>query len=296
MTSARAVPSAAVAVGLLVLLCTPARAVPQAAFTALVTVVSESGSPAADLTADDFVVREKRAELRVTQAMRVHQAPLFLSILFDISKPPLGTPPPVSDMRAALASFVGKVRAENPGAQIAFTEVAGAAVPTVAFGAPPEDLDKAVSRLFVGQHAEAAMIEGLLDAAKGLEARSAMRKVILLVDFGSHDPTRTATANEALRQIQKATATVWSVSIRPANAPSSRREAPVKAAVESTGGMRLTAVAASGLTSLLGTVADSLASQYAVVFEREGAAPISIDDVRVESKKGQKVLLASLLR
>ncbi|MEX2272072.1 MAG: hypothetical protein WD690_11395 [Vicinamibacterales bacterium] len=230
------------------------------------------------------------------RAARINAAPLFLSILFDISKPPMGTPPPVSDMGSALASFVSKVRAENPGAQIAFTEVAGAAVPAVKFGAPPEDLDKAISRLFVGQHSEATMLEGLLDTAKTLAGQSAMRKVILLVDFGSHDATRTATANEALKAIQNAVATVWSVSIRPGNAPSSRREAAVKAAVESTGGLRLTAVSVTGLKSLLETTADSLSSQYLVTFARDGSAPISIDDVRVESKKGHKVLVTSLMR
>jgi hypothetical protein len=268
----------------------------QTQVTAMVTVVSESGDPVTDLTPADFIVRERKTTHQVARVDRIHQVPLVLTILFDISKPQLGTPPPVTDMRDGLASMVASVRAENPSVQIALTEVAGAAVPTVPLGAAPEDLDKAISRLFVGQQPGAVLIEGLLDAARSLTARPEMRKVILLVDFGSHDPTRVDTANQALREIQNALATVWSVSIAPSNAGSSPREAAVGAAVKSTGGLRLTAVSASGLKSLLDVVADSLASQYLVTFTRDLARAVSVDDIQVESKKGQKVLVTSLMR
>lgn len=300
MSSVRLVRSGALVTALVAIVsaATPApyAAAGSQSFTALVTVVADSGSPAADLTAADLVMREKGRQLEVTRVDRVHQVPLFVSILFDISKPPMGTIPPIRDMRTALASFVEKVRAANPGAQIALTEVAGAPVPSVTFEAPPEDLDKAVSRIFIGQHSEAAMVEGLLDAAKTLKGKSAMRKVILLVDFGSHDPGRIATANEALREIQDALASVWSVSVRPANAQSSRRDAAIKAAVESTGGVRLTAVSATGLTSLLDTAANSLASQYLVTFARSASSPLDIADLTAETKQDQKVLIASLMR
>ena len=269
---------------------------PQAKVTLMVTVVSESGAPAADLGPSDFVVREKSTQLQVASADRIHQVPLLVSILFDISKPNLGVTPPITDMRAAVASFVQKLRSQNPDVRIALTEVAGAAVPSVRFDAPPEDLDKAISRLFIGQQPAAVMIEGLLDAARGLRDRQAMRKVILLIDFSSHDSTTIATANEALREIQNALATVWSVSIAPSNAGSSPRQAAVNAAVASTGGHHLTAVSATGLKKLLDTAADSLSSQYLLTVSRDSAAPLSVDAIRVESKKGHKVLVTSLMR
>lgn len=264
--------------------------------TVMVTVVSETGDPATDLTAADFIVREKKRPLEVIRADRIHQVPLLVTILFDISKPLLGTPPPITDMRDALSSFVQGVRTHNPAAQIALTEVAGAPVPSTTFDAAPEDLDKAISRLFVGQHTSAVLIEGLLDAARGLRDRPEMRKVILLVDFGSYDPTRVDTANQALREVQSALATVWSVSIAPASVPNSSREAAVRAAVQSTGGLQLTAVSTTGLKAQLDTVARSLASQYLVTFARGSSSPVGIDDIRVESKKGQKVLVTSLMR
>lgn len=262
---------------------------------AMVTVVSETGAPAL-LTPEDFVVREKNTPLQVDRIDRIHEVPLLVSILFDISKPALGVIPPVNDMRVAMAAFVEKVRSSNPAAQIALTEVAGAAVPTVKFDSAPEDLDRAVARLFIGQQPAAAMIEGLLETARGLKNVQAMRKVILLIDFGSHDPTNTATANQALREIQEALATVWSVSIAPASAGSSPRQAAVNAAVNSTGGHRLTAVSATGLKKQLETVADSLASQYLITVTRASSAPVNVNDIRAESKKGQKVLVTSLMR
>ena len=280
----------------IVLAVEPSFATPQAQVTAMVTLVSESGAPVAGLDNDDFVVREKTTELQVTRVDRIHEVPLLVSILFDISKPALGVTPPVNDMRVAMASFVEKVRRSNPAAQIALTEVAGAAVPSARFDAAPEDLDRAVARLFIGQQPSAAMIEGLLDAARGMKTMQVMRKVILLIDFGSHDPTNTATANQALREIQEALATVWSVSIAPASAGSSPRQAAVNAAVGSTGGFRLTAVSATGLKKQLETVADSLASQYLVTFTRTASSPVNANDIRVESRKGHKVLLTSLMR
>ena len=283
------------ALALLVAAGTTAFSASQNQATVMVTVVAESGDPVADLTPADFVVREKKKPLEVVRVDRIHQVPLLVTILFDISKPQLGTPPPITDMRDALTSLVKSLRSHNPAAQIAFTEVAGAAVPAVAFEAPPEDLDKVISRVFIGQHASAVMIEGLLEAARRLKARPEMRKVILLVDFGSHDPTRVDTANQALREVQEALATVWSVSITPPNAPASPREAAVRAAVLSTGGLRLTAVSATGLKAQLDTVGRSLASQYLITFA--GSSPaISADDIQVESKKGQKVLVTSLMR
>ena len=285
-----------VALALLAAASTSAVSTSQIEATVMVTVVQESGDPAADLTPGDFIVREKKKPLEVVRVDRLHQVPLLVTILFDISKPQLGTPPPITDMRDALTSFVKGVRTHNPAAQIAFTEVAGAPVPSVTFDAPPEDLDKAISRVFIGQHASAVMIEGLLDAARGLKGRPEMRKVILLVDFGSHDPTRVDTANQALREVQEALASVWSVSITAPNAPASPREAAVRAAVLSTGGLRLTAVSATGLKAQLDTVARSLASQYLVTFARGSSPAISVDDIQVESRKGQKVLVTSLMR
>lgn len=283
----------------LILSATLSTAIPSAGqnqATAMVTVVAPSGSPVTALPAGDVIVREKQRPREVVRIDRIHQAPLALTILFDISKPRLGTSPPIMDMRNALSAFVQRVRRDNPAVRIALMEVAGAAVPTVPFEAPPEALDKAVTQLFVGQHAGAVLIEGLLDAARSLRTRTERRRVILLVDFGSHDPTRVDTANHALREIQNAAATVWSVSIAPPDAYSSTREAALAAAVGSTGGLRLTAVSSSGLESLLGAVAASLASQYLVTFTRDSSSAPRADDIHVESKTGRKVLVTAVMR
>ena len=265
--------------------------------TALVTVVSESGEPITDLTAADFTVRENKITHVVGRVRPVHDLPVFVAILVDVSKPLMGTQAPVTDMRGSLSAFVSAMRAANPAVQFSLTQVAGAAVPAVAFGAKPEDLDAAIARLYPGQQADAVMLEGLAEAARSLQDKPGLRKAIVAVDFASSEPSRESTMRASIEELQKAEATLWTVSIRGAGATAAaRREMAFKAGVEVSGGVRQTAVAASGLTSMLTAVAGSLSSQYLVTFSRPGSASINFDSIAVSTARGNKALVALLMR
>ena len=60
------------------------------------------------------------------------------------------------------------------------------------------------------------------------------------------------------------------------------------------GGMRLTVVEATGLESMLKSVANSLLSQYTVTFVRPGNA--TVKSTQMETRKGGKVLLTPWMR
>jgi hypothetical protein len=274
----------------------PAHATPQAAqLTALVTVVAESGVPATGLTATDFTVREGSATYEISRVTPVNDLPLHVAILIDMSKAKMGSQPPVNDLRSSVKAFVAAVRAANPAAQFSLMEIAGAAVPSVGFDAPPETLDSAIAKLYPSQQGDAVMLEGMADAARALGERPGLRRAIVMIEFGSNEPSREATMRESVDAVQRAQATVWAVSIR-SSGSASRREMALKAAIDVSGGMRLTGVSASGLTTLMKQAADSLSSQYLVTFSRPGTAAIRYDAMKFEASGGRKALLVSLMR
>jgi hypothetical protein len=261
--------------------------------TALVTVIAEAGGPVANLAARDFVVREDKATRDVVSAQPATEA-LFITLLVDTTQPPMGVLAPTQDLRRALSSFVTIIKGANPEAQIAMMDFAGAAVTTVDFTAEAAALDRYIQRLFPNRRADAVLIEAMVDAGKKLSDKPSPRRAIVSVDFNSRDTSAVQTMNQAAENIRKAGATVWTVSVRGTSASSSNREEVLNVVTRASGGQRLTAVEATGLESMLKSVANSLLSQYTVTFTRPGNA--SVKSTSMETSKGGKVLLTPWMK
>lgn len=215
--------------------------------TAVVSVVSADGTPVMGLTPADFVIRDEGTKREAVSADSLAQVPLYVTVLIDMAKPPMGMIPPVRDMRLAVGNFVAAVRAANPGAQISLVEVSGAPVPTVRFDAG----------------------EGALDTSAESANRSAIGGVL------------------------NAQVSLFAVSIRAPRQQTSRRESGLNAAVETSGGIKLTAVSGTGLDAQLKTIAATLSSQYLVTFMRPGGV---IKKLSIETTRGQKALVGALLK
>lgn len=259
---------------------------------ALVTVVADASGPLRDLTAKDFIVTEDGQKREVVGAS-LAEDPLSIALLVDSAQPPIGTTPPVQDLRSALAAFVKAVQAQNPGVKIAMSEFAGAAVARVPFGAKPGDLESAIARLYPNQQGQAVLIEALVDAGKLLGSQPPPRRAIVAVDFNSAEGSAERTMKNALEEVHKAGATLWSVSVRGSVVTTPSREEVLNKLVQANGGLRLMPVDASGLDPNLKIVANSLASQYTVSFTRGGDKP---KVTKFETTRGAKVQATTWMR
>ena len=261
--------------------------------TALVTVVAETGSPAANLTAKDFVVREDRATREVVAAERSTE-PLYIALLVDTTQPPVGVTAPIQDLRRSLSTFLTTIKGAVPDAQISVMDFAGAAVTTVPFTAETEAVDKFIQRLFPNRRADAVLIEAMVDAGKSLSDKPTPRRAIVSVDFNSPDSSAQHTMKQAADNIRKAGATVWAVSVRGTANSAAGREEVLNVVTRASGGMRLTTVEATGLEAMLKTIANSLLSQYVVTFARPGSGEVKT--TQMETSKGGKVLLTPWMK
>ena len=272
--------------------------------TALVTVVAEADGPVSGLTAQDFVVREDRVPRPVVAVERAAD-PMFVTLLIDTVGPPMGGPEAwrpdgraglaqTQDLRRALTSFVTTIKGGSPDAQIAVLEYAGAAVTVLDFTTSSTEMDKYIQRLFPNRRADGVVIEALVDAAKKLSDKPSPRRAIVSVDFNSRDSSAVHAMNQAAENVRKSGATVWTISIRGTSASSSNREEVLNVVTRASGGMRLTAVEATGLDAMLKSIANTLLSQYTVTFTRPANAEVK--STQMETSKGGKVLLTPWMR
>ena len=267
-------------------------AAPAGQHSYLVTVIAENGEPVTGLTAEDFVVREGSKPLRVVAAEH-SRFPLVVSLLFDTTKPDVIVSP-ARELRAALAGFVGRIRASAASPRIALVEVGGGAVTTAAYDAPASELDARIEKIFPAHPGDAVLLEAVGEAARGMADVQTPRRAIVTVDFNSSESATEGTMKRVTADLARAGATVWAVSVRLPRANTSRREGALNAMTKDTGGLRLVAGAPSGLEALLARVADSLASQYIVTFERDGDGQPGT--IVMETKPGLKVHVSPMRR
>ena len=266
---------------------------PQVQVTAVVTVVPGGATPVTDLTAADFIVHDDGTKREVVKADSISQVPLYVTVLMDVSKPPSGVIPPVRDMRLALSSFVSAIRANNPGAQFAYVEVAAGAVPRVGFDAKEGELEEAMGKVVTGQTSDAGVLEGVAEAARAMKDKPTIRRAIVSIDFSSPESGADRSGRVMIEEVQNAQASFWAVTVRDTRATTSRRESGLTVAANVSGGMRLTAVSATGLESMAKQVAAALSSQYLVTFTRPSGV---IKELKVETTKGHKATVGVLLR
>jgi hypothetical protein len=259
----------------------------------LVTVLDKELAPIRDLAVSEFAVHEDGARREVTAAALATDL-LFVSVLIDTSKIPLGDVDRIRDVRTSLTTFARTLHAASPTAEIALMTVGGAGVLVKDFTNQANELEQVTGRLVPDHRENSVILESLIEAAHGLVNKPSPRRAIVSIDFASMERSDVQPTT-VITEVLKSGASVWAVSVHGSlgfTAP--RRDTALNFLTKNTGGVRATALVPSALEQMLKNLASSLTSQYVVTYTRpDGATPKAIVP---SAKRGNKFLMAPVIQ
>lgn len=180
----------------------PQGAAPQASRTVYVTVTDRNGVPVADLTADDFAVKEGGKSAQVVQAALATN-PLQIALIVDDNGTGL--------FRASLARFVQRMDGH---ALMALRSVVGQTLKIVDYTARVDALNNGLATLNArpGTPDGGQLLEGISEAAIELHRLEAPRPVIIALTVGGEEHS-TATAHHVLDQLRRSGAILYVFSV-----------------------------------------------------------------------------------
>ena len=230
-----------------------------------VSVVDGSGKPVTGLTAADFTVREDGMAREVLSVGPATE-PLTISLLVDDSG---AASEAIQFMRDALVSFVERLAGK---AEIAVATIGERPTSQIDFTTSTPALKKTVSRIFQKTGSGAYLLDGILDASRGLEKRAAKRPTIVAITSEEGPEFSNRSYQQVLEVLTRSGAALHVLAL---GQPSSsigdemrNRNILIAEGTEKTGGRRDQVLALSGLTDRLNQVADELTNQYVVQYGR----------------------------
>jgi VWFA-related protein len=140
-----------------------------------VSVLDDSRRPVPDLGPEAFDVREDKRPREVLRASRA-STPMEIAILIDNSQ---AAERYINDMRRALEPFVRSLASD--GHQIALIELADRPTVLVDYTSAPDKLAAGVNRIFAREGSGTMLLDGIIDASRGLRKREADRRVIVAI-------------------------------------------------------------------------------------------------------------------
>lgn len=180
--------------------------VPQAASgpsrTVYVTVTDKNGAPVADLTADDFAVKEGGKTTQVVQAA-VATEPMQIALIVDDNGTGL--------FRAPLARFVHRLDGR---AAMALSSVVGQTMKIVDYTTSIDALNRGLATLNArpGTPDGGQLLEGIAEAAIELHRREARRPIIVALTVGGEEHS-TANGEHVLDQLRRSGASLHVFSV-----------------------------------------------------------------------------------
>ncbi len=233
--------------------------------TLYVTARDSTGALAEALVPGDLVVREDgvaREVLRVSRAT----APLRIALLADNSA---ATSRHTSNFRDALKGFVARF---GPPHEIAYITLGDRPTIVTEYTSGVDTLTRAVDRLFPQSGSGAYVLDGILEAARGLQKREAERSAIVVVATDGPEFSNVADGPvlDAIRAAGTALHVVLVQEHMTAATSDEQRYRNIvfdRGTIES-GGSRDVVLTSMALPSALQAVADGLLGQFAVTYAR----------------------------
>jgi VWFA-related protein len=274
-------------------LCVPVLAEQAATKVVYVSVLAEDGSPAKDLTAADFVVKENG---KTREIVKVEPAPWPIQIALLVDDNGSGI------FRAGLGALAQALQGR---AEFSVRTVTGQTIKLLDYSADVAKVQDAISKLGPrgATNDGGQLLEAINDAARELEQREAKRSAILVFTVGG-DEQSTRDSKQVLAQLQKSGAmmTVFEFAnsaIRPnstAQTPADLMDSSMNLGevtgdgTKQSGGRLTRLVATAGFPQGLQQILNDIVGQYAVSYVLPASdKPSGKMDVQVK-RKGVKLL------
>ena len=259
---------------LVVIGCSVIAAVPQAGFrTIFVTVVDRKGMPVAGLTSVDFAVKEDGHARPIDRAEPARQ-PMQIALLIDDGGPSLAA------IRQATGQFVERLQRR---AEFSLTTTGGQPQTRVSPTYDPREIYGALQSTFANVAPTTQFLDALLQAARSLLSRRAVRPVIVAIVTEGAELSNSR-ADVVLEAIQQSGAVFYYIGLgapvtsgtrpsldanRAANSTdyeSVQRNTVVGSAPKNSGGRSEQVLQPTGIAPLMLQFATELAGQYAISY------------------------------
>lgn len=293
-TRRRALPALVALVGAAVVFSPSLTAVAQDTKTIYVTALDAKGQPVTNITQDEIAIAERddagMAERQVVSFKKA-TAPLAIMLLADTSKATGGAGMAqrgkisgselVRDVRVAFSAFVKTMAAASPESRMELMEFGQAAVTITPMTSDVAELEKGVNRLFPKNNMPAVLLEAINESAKTLAKIKEPRRAIVALNVLPTDEQSRQAPNQMLQQVVASGASVWAVSYNSGTVAQDPRGVVLDALAKNTGGRRETIASQSALEMYMTNIANALANQYELTFQRPAGAQPKLIQVGV---------------
>jgi VWFA-related protein len=229
-----------------------------------VSVLDRKGVPVPDLKPTDFIVREDGKPREVLD-VRPADKPLHVALLIDDSE---AANEATSHLREGLAALLERLHGK---AEIALITIGERPTVVAQYTKDTEQLKQRTGRIFPRSGSGAYLLDGIVDASRGLAKREADRPVILAVSFEGIDYSNRH-YQLVLDELMKSGAALHVIAV---GTPSSsmteemrNRNIVIADGTARTGGRRDQVLSVSGIPDKLKQAADELVNQYVLTYGR----------------------------
>jgi hypothetical protein len=173
----------------------------------LVTVVGKDDAPVKDITATEFKVREDgvaREVLRVAPAAD----PMSVVLLVDDSEI---SDQSINEIRQGVSTFIKQILGANPQNEITLMTIGDRPTIAVPASSSAATLNRAVERIFARKGSGAYVLQGITDAAKILNKKESVRRLIVAFDIEDGTEFSNDSHESVTTALKNAKATLWTV-------------------------------------------------------------------------------------
>jgi hypothetical protein len=286
-TSRRVLPAVVAFVGAAVVLTSTMSAFTQDNKSIFLTVLDSQGRPVTDLRQDEVALAERADQKSVPEMrtiMRVRKAtqPLAIMLLADTSKATgsvgmsqrgsVSGSELVRDVRAGFSAFVKTMAAASPETKMELMEFGQAAVTITPMTNDSAKLADGIAKLFPKNSMPAVLLEAIMESGKILSKADTPRRAIVAMNVLPTDEQSRQSPNQMLQQVIQSGASFWAVSYNSGTTAQDPRGVVLDPLAKNTGGRREVIASQSALELYMTNIANALANQYEITFERPAGA------------------------